>query len=163
MEIISDNPNYKFFTFKPTKALLNHQESYASIKNTHDPNLISEFLHTNPYFPLALYDLGEYLRLQGNFKDANFMMEKLLFFYEDSFDYHFNIFGNKDGHFCFLDFSSSIYNEIFYRSILKFIIIINKRACYRSALEYCKLLLKLNPIEDKLGALVLIDHCALNA
>ena len=48
-----------------------------------------------------------------------------------------------------------------FKMVFKFIIILTKKSCYKSALEYCKLLLKLNPVRDPLGALIMMDHLCL--
>lgn len=163
MEILAESPSLKVFAFKPTAKLESLSESYQSVKDTSDPGAVQDFLVMNPYFPEALYDLGEYFRLNGKFKEANFMLEKLLFFYEESFSFEFSIFGTDGGPVCFLDFSKNIFNELLFRALLKFLLILSKKACYKAALEYNKLLLKLNPFDDPMGALIMIDHSALSA
>lgn len=163
MEILAESPSLKVFAFKPTPKLESLHESYQSVKDTSDPGAVQDFLVMNPYFPEALYDLGEYFRLNGKFKEANFMLEKLLFFYEESFSFEFNIFGSEGGPVCFLDYSKNIFNEILFRALLKFLLILSKKACYKASLEYNKLLLKLNPFDDPMGALIMIDHSALSA
>ena len=45
----------------------------------------------------------------------------------------------------------------------KFIDILGKKGCFKAALEYNKFLLKLNPIEDPVGALLTLDYYALSA
>jgi len=44
-------------------------------------------LAKNPFHAEALYDMGEFFKIQGNFKDANSLLENLLYFYEDCFSY----------------------------------------------------------------------------
>lgn len=94
MEVIrTDNNNkFKFYAFKSDGKLSSLQETYKQVKNTYDINSTIDFLYSNPYFPEALYDLGEYLRLKSNYKDANYNLEKMMFFYENSFNYEFKIF-----------------------------------------------------------------------
>lgn len=58
--------------------------------------MLQEFLQNNPNHPEALYALGEYHRLKGSYKDANLLMEKLIFFYEESFIYDFKIFEEEE-------------------------------------------------------------------
>jgi len=48
-------------------------------------------------------------------------------------------------------------------ALLKFIDMLGKKGCFRSALEYSKFLLKLNPSEDPVGALFCIDYNALSS
>lgn len=82
----------KFFIFDAAGKLGALAETYQQVKNTHDIGSTMDFLHSNPYFPEALYDLAEYQRLQGNFQQANLLLEKMLFFYEDSLDFSFRLF-----------------------------------------------------------------------
>lgn len=160
---VTATADYTIYTFVPGSKLRSLQETYDAVRDTHDPNAILDFLQTNPYYPEALYDIGEYFRLKGNIKDANLMLEKLLYFYEESFSYEFHLLDNYKERLCFLDYNNSPFNQVFFRAVLKFLIILTKRACYKSAFEYNKLLLRVNPLDDPTGALMIIDHTALSA
>lgn len=92
LRVTKETEKYKIFSFEVPKNLLKLEATFESVVNTHDPNMLAEFLHKNPYHPKALYHFGEYYRLQGNFKEANLMMEKLIFLYEDSMPYEFKLF-----------------------------------------------------------------------
>ena len=61
----------------------------------------------------------------------------------------------------YLEWNHNNWTDLFFKLIFKFIIILTKKSCYKSALEYCKLLLKLNPEKDPLGSLILIDYLSL--
>lgn len=52
---------------------------------------------------------------------------------------------------------------LFFRAILKFIVILLKKSLFHSSFNFTKFLLKLNPIEDPVGALIMMDHVALLA
>jgi hypothetical protein len=91
------------------------------------------------------------------------MLEKLLYFYEESFPYEFHLLDNAKDRLRLLEYASSPFNQIFFRALLKFIVILTKRACYKAAFEFTKLLLRISPVEDPVGALMLIDHTALSA
>ncbi|XP_063469130.1 ribosome quality control complex subunit TCF25 isoform X2 [Symphalangus syndactylus] len=54
-------------------------------------------------------------------------------------------------------------NRSFYLALYKQMSFLEKRGCPRTALEYCKLILSLEPDEDPLCMLLLIDHLALRA
>ena len=90
-------------------------------------------------------------------------MEKLIYFYEESLSFEFKIFDKKQSKICILNTSKNPLNLLFFKALLKFVVVILKKGCYKSALEFNKFLLKLNPIEDPQGALIMIDHCALSA
>lgn len=58
---------------------------------------------------------------------------------------------------------SGDYEKLFLKSILKFTLILLKRSCYKVSLNFTKLLLKLNPVDDPMGSLIMIDHVAILA
>lgn len=193
----------KYFIFHATGKLGNLAETYKQVKNTMDINSTVDFLHSNPYFPEALYDLGEYQRLKGNFKEANLQLEKMLFLYEDSLEFAFRIFESNieitktKGKFIlyifiiilfhiniletipfevesthselnaylrhYLDWNVNKWTDLFFKLIFKFVIILIKKSCFKSALGFSKLLLKLNPVQDPMGALIMMDHAAIGA
>lgn len=51
----------------------------------------------------------------------------------------------------------------FYVAVLKHIQFVGQRACYRTALELCKMLLSLNPVDDPLAIILALDYYALRA
>lgn len=161
LKLLRTTPQYKIFGFEATSKIASLQESYETIRNTMDPNAIQDFLMINPYYPEALYNMAEFFRLKGNYKDANYLMEKLLFFYEECFTFEFKIF--DEDNCCILDQNHNSLTSLFFKALFKFMIILAKKGCYKSALEYAKLLLKLNPLDDPMGALLMIDHFALSA
>ena len=57
-------------------------------------------------------------------------------------------------HFFFRAFFIAIFRHINY---------VGARACHRTALEFCKLVLSLDPLEDPLGILLMLDFYALRA
>ena len=153
----------RVFAFKPTQKFQNLYDMYEVIKNTHDPNELIDFCHVNPFYPQALYDLSEFFRLKGNYKEANRLLERMLYLYEESFSYDFDIFNNDTDKIVVLDYDYNSFTQLFLKGIFKFIAIITKKGCYQSALEYCKLLLKLSPAKDPMGALMYIDHVSISA
>lgn len=109
--------------------------------------------------------MGEYFRTQGDYKEANQFMEKLLFFYEDSMAYDFKIFEEEEKtvkKMCLLK-AGPEYNTLFFRAILKFTLILLKKSCFRTSFSFTKFLLKLNPVEDPMGAVMMVDHVAILA
>lgn len=63
----------------------------------------------------------------------------------------------------YLDWNVNAWTDLFFRLLFKFVIILVKRSCFRSALGFTKLLLKLDPLRDPMGALVMLDHVAMGA
>lgn len=44
-------------------------------------------MQRNPYHVDAIYNVGEFLRLKGNYKDADELIQRILFIYEQSCSY----------------------------------------------------------------------------
>ena len=133
------------------------------MKNTHDPNMIFDFLRQNPYHMEAAYDIGEFFRLKGDYKQANGLMEQVLFLYEESFSYEFSkILHEPNADVC-LSYDHNNYAKCFFNCLIKFVDNLGKKGCYKAALEFNKFLLKLNPIQYPKGALLCLDFNTLCA
>jgi len=52
---------------------------------------------------------------------------------------------------------------VFGDCLVKYIDVLGRKGCSRTALEYCKLLLGLNPKQDTHGVLLRIDYYAIRA
>lgn len=96
-------------------------------------------------------------------KQANKLLEQGLYFYEECFTYEFSIYSNSLTNLVVLDYDYNVFTKICFKCIFKMIAILQKKGCYKSALEYNKFLLKLNPIQDPCGALLYIDFNAISA
>ena len=54
-------------------------------------------------------------------------------------------------------------NRVFAECVVKYIDILGRKGCNRTALEFCKLFLCLDPMSDPYGILLRIDYYALRA
>lgn len=52
-------------------------------------------------------------------------------------------------------------NRVFCECLVKYIDILGRKGCCRTALEFCKLLLGLDPQQDPYGVMLRIDYYAL--
>jgi hypothetical protein len=52
-------------------------------------------------------------------------------------------------------------NKVFGECIVKYIDILGRKGCNRTALEFCKLLLSLDPVNDPFGVLLRFDYYAI--
>lgn len=98
--------------------------------------------------------------MQGDYKQTNQLLEDILFLYEDSFSYEFNIFNEDD---VMLSFDENQYSRIFFVALNRFMDVLGKKGCYRSAFEYNKFLVKLNPYHDPVGGLLSLDYNAISS
>jgi len=164
LEFVRTTPfGHREFAFKPTQQFTNLTETYKFVKDSGDPNNLAQFVQTHPFYPEALYDFGDFMRLQNNNKDANHLLEQALYFYEECFVYDFNIYSNDLKNLVVLDYEYNTFTKIFFKCVLIMIEILQKKGCYKSALEYNKFLLKLNPIQDPCSTLLKISYTAISA
>ena len=119
-----------------------------------------DFMHQNPFHAEALYDLAEFFRIKGDFKKANEFLETILYVFEDSFGYEFKIFTEYD---LLLSFDHNQFSRVFFQAVSRFIDILGKKGCYKSAFEYNKFLVKLNPFHDPVGGLLTLDYNAISS
>lgn len=61
------------------------------------------------------------------------MMEKLLFFYEESMSYDFKIFKediSDNKIYNILECKENVFNQLFFKCLLKFMVILLKKSCF---------------------------------
>lgn len=85
-------------------------------------------------------------------------LERALYSFQQSFHPLFSITRGE----CRLEYRQQE-NRSFFISLFKNIIFIGERGCSRTALEFCKVLLSLNPHEDPLAILLLIDYFSIRS
>lgn len=98
--------------------------------------------------------------MQGDYKQVNQLLEQILFLYEDSFSYEFNIFDEDD---VMLSFDENQYSRTFFVAINRLMDVLGKKGCYKSAFEYNKFLVKLNPYHDPVGGLLSLDYNSISS
>lgn len=116
-----------------------------------------DFVQQNPYQVEALFDVAEFFRLRGDYKQTNEFFERVLFVYEDSLGFEFNVFEQDD---CLLNIDD--YSTFFFKTLNRFIDVLGKKGCYKAAFEFNKFLVRLNPYEDPAGGLLTLDYHAIS-
>jgi len=62
-----------------------------------------------------------------------------------------------------MDLEHEHLNKVFAECIVKYIDILGRKGCSKTSLEYCKLLLSLDPDSDLFGSLLRLDFYAIRA
>jgi hypothetical protein len=110
---------------------------------------------------------ADFLRIQGRFSEASDFLERCLYAFENafSFDFCFVPRGERSASSIQLDLgpNSEPLNKTLCECLLKYIDILGRQGCNRTAVEYCKLLLALAPNTDPYGVLLRFDYYALRA
>ncbi|XP_057291980.1 transcription factor 25-like isoform X2 [Hydractinia symbiolongicarpus] len=142
-----------------------HQEAYRKIQflfydavESLDHNNIMALLNAHPYHIDSMLQLSEICKMNEDYQMAAELIERALYVFECSFHTLFNI---TQG-ICRLEYKRAE-NRPFFLALFRHIKYVGDKACYRTSLEFCKVLLGLDPSEDPLCVFFLIDYYALKA
>jgi len=151
MEFLETKNNLNYFKIAYSLDYQRLQEEFFRCVQTHDPNSFNYILAKNPYHVDSLLQLSEVLKKFGEFDSAKDFVDRSIYCFECSWHSFFNpVPGN-----CRLDYSIQE-NRTFFLALFREIQMLGREGCTRTALEYCKLLLGLDP-SDPLYVLFLID------
>nr|XP_010596086.1 transcription factor 25 isoform X1 [Loxodonta africana] len=158
MRLLETKKGLSSFMFEHSEEYQQVQHKFLAAVESMEPNNIVVLLQTSPYHVDSLLQLSDACRLQDDQEMARDLIERALYSMECAFHPLFSLTSGT----CRLDYRRPE-NRSFYLALYKQMIFLEKRGCPRTALEYCKLILSLEPDEDPLCMLLLVDHLALRA
>ncbi|XP_075795928.1 ribosome quality control complex subunit TCF25 isoform X2 [Pelodiscus sinensis] len=158
MKLLETRRGVQHFTFEHHREYQQVQFRFLDAVESLDPNNIVLLLQMNPYHVDSLLQLSEVCRMQEDQEMARDLVERALYSLECAFHPVFSLTSGT----CRLDYRRPE-NRGFYLSLFKHMIFLEKRGCPRTALEFCKLILSLDPETDPLCVLLLIDLLSLRA
>ncbi|TIB75946.1 DUF654-domain-containing protein [Wallemia mellicola] len=142
-----------------------HEPQYKSVQRqfldatgSFDPNTLMALLQVYPYHVDTLNQVSEVFRMQGDNSNASDFTERVLFAIERAFPTNFNVLSGQ----CRLDFDR-VENRSIWLALTRLINHLCMKGCWRTAFEYAKLMLSLDPLTDPYGALNWIDFLAVKA
>ncbi|TGZ62704.1 hypothetical protein CRM22_007294 [Opisthorchis felineus] len=144
------------YTFTHNKDYRNIQKAFYSALDSMDPNNFMHILTDCPYHIDSLLQLSEILMHQDNSEMGSDLLERVLHAYQSGFHSCFNPLVGT----CRLDYKRQENRGLFV-ALFRYVLYIGMRGCYRSALDYCKILFSLDVEDDPLAVLLMIDHYAL--
>ncbi|OAQ33483.1 DUF654-domain-containing protein [Linnemannia elongata AG-77] len=160
MDIVDQDEKERITTFK-----IVHSEYYQRTQlkflvavASYDPNNLVALLRESPFHIDSLLQLSEVSKHNGDNGLAGEFIEQALFAFEKSFHSLFNIASGSVR----LSFQE-VENRSFFLALHRHIQFLGRRGCWRTAFEFNKLLLSLDPKHDELGSLLSIDFFALKA
>jgi len=156
-QVKSENSS-PYFVFEHQEIYRNVQFKFYDALESMDHNNIIALLNAHPYHVDSMLQLSEIFRMQEDHRMAGELIERSLFVFECAFHTLFNITQGN----CRLDYKRAE-NRPFFLALYRHITYIGDRACYRTALEFCKVLFGLDPVDDPLGVLLMIDYYALKS
>ncbi|ELK02896.1 Transcription factor 25 [Pteropus alecto] len=158
MRLLESRRGLSSFAFEHSEEYQQTQHRFTAAVDSMEPSNIVVLLQTSPYHVDSLLQLSDACRFQEDQEMARDLVERALYSMECAFHPLFSLTSGT----CRLDYRRPE-NRSFYLALYKQMSFLEKRGCPRTALEYCKLILSLEPDEDPLCMLLLIDHLALRA
>ncbi|XP_056876602.1 transcription factor 25 [Takifugu flavidus] len=156
MTLLESKNGVQYFTFEHSRDYQQVQFKFLDAVKSMDPNNIVALLQLNPYHIDSLLQLSDVCRIQEDQEMARDLIERALYSFESAFHPLFSLTSGT----CRLDYRRPE-NRAFYLALYKHMMFLEKRGCPRTALEYCKLILSLDPDSDPLCMLLLIDFLML--
>ncbi|XP_056381955.1 transcription factor 25 isoform X2 [Hyla sarda] len=158
MSLLETKRGVQYFTFEHQRDYQQVQFKFLDAVESLDPNNIVLLLQMNPYHVDSLLQLSDVCRLQEDQEMARDLIERALYSLECAFHPVFSLTSGT----CRLDYCRPE-NRGFFLALYKHTMFLEKRGCLRTALEFCKLILSLDPENDPLCMLLLVDYLALRA
>ncbi|KAH8928422.1 DUF654-domain-containing protein [Atractiella rhizophila] len=158
MEVVAADGGETWFSFVHSKAYRETTYLFLEAVSSMDPNRLMGILSIYPYHTDTLLQLSEVGAQQGDPGLQASFLAKALHAFESASLPSFN-FSTGTSRLVFED----IENRGFFKAAQKKIEICAKRGTWRTAFEWCKLLLSMDPYNDPYGALLHIDFLAVKA
>uniref|UniRef100_A0A672NXW2 Transcription factor 25 (basic helix-loop-helix) n=1 Tax=Sinocyclocheilus grahami TaxID=75366 RepID=A0A672NXW2_SINGR len=156
MSLVESKDGIQCFTFEHNRDYQQVQFKFLDAVESMDPNNFVVLLQLNPYHIDSLLQLSDVCRIQEDQETARDLIERALYSFECAFHPVFSLTSGT----CRLDYCRPE-NRAFYLVLFKHMIFLEKRGCPRTALEYCKLILSLDPDNDPLCMLLIFDFLCL--
>lgn len=150
--------NILYFVYEHDSSYKQIQYKFLEAVESSNPESLVNVISTHTYHVDALLQLAELCKLNEDLPMAVEFTERALYSLECAFHPLFNVATAR----CRLDYRKQI-NRALFITIFKHLIFVGGRACYRTSLEFCKLLLALDPLQDPLAVVLFIDFYALRA
>ncbi|XP_075228649.1 nuclear localized protein 1 [Lycorma delicatula] len=155
---VVEGTNGMYFAYEHSVNYQQIQIKFLDAVESLNPDNIVAIINTHPYHVDALLQLSELCRLSEDVAMAAELVERALYCLECAFHPSFNLATGN----CRLDYRREE-NRALYVALFKHLTFVGARACYRTALELCKVLLSLDPDGDPLAIILAIDFYALRA
>ncbi|KAF8486516.1 transcriptional repressor TCF25-domain-containing protein [Gautieria morchelliformis] len=148
----------RWWTFEASPRYKGTTYEYLQCVMGGDPQLFYNLMHGMPWHADTLLQMAEVFRHREEYSTAADFMSRALFAYERAFSGAFNLTTGIHR----LDFDH-VENRVFFLALARNVIDLNRRGTPRTAFEFARLLLTLEPHTDPHGALLHLDYLAIKA
>ncbi|XP_071484807.1 ribosome quality control complex subunit TCF25-like [Diadema antillarum] len=156
MKHISTEGRYQTFSYEHSKDYQNVQFDFLDAVESMNPANIMAIVNAHPYHIDSLLQLSEVSRINEDMGMAIDLIERALYASECAFH---TLFSVAEG-LCQLSYNRPE-NRGLFLALFKHLTYLGQKGCNRTALEFSKLLLGLDPSGDPLGVLLMIDYYSL--
>jgi len=153
-----DAKNLLYFSFEHSQSYRAVQHKFMTSVESMDSTNIVKIINMQPYHIDALIQLSELCKLSEDNSMAGELIEHAIYAYESAFHSMFSLTSGN----CRLDYRRQE-NRGFFIVLFKHAQFLEARACPRTALELTKFMLSLDPENDPLATILLIDFLSLRA
>lgn len=151
--------NIQYFVYEHSPSYRQLQMKFLeAVESLKSPENIVAIVNAHPYHIDSLLQLAELCKLNEDLAMAAEFTERALYYLECAFHPLFNI----TTALCRMDYRKQ-QNRALFITLFKHLNFLSGRACYRTCLEFCKLLLSLDPENDPLAVVLSLDFYALRA
>eukprot|EP01114_Cavostelium_apophysatum_P008342 TRINITY_DN2075_c0_g1_i1.p1 TRINITY_DN2075_c0_g1~~TRINITY_DN2075_c0_g1_i1.p1 ORF type:complete len:604 (+),score=194.27 TRINITY_DN2075_c0_g1_i1:1340-3151(+) len=157
MDFIETKDGISYFKITFNASYKATQEEFYRCVQSGNPSSFQYLLSKCPYHVDSLLQLSEICKKTGEFEMAMDLIERAVFIFEHSWHHLFNPISGL----CRLDYAVEE-NRTFFLTLFRYIQMLGRGGNARTALEYCKLLLSLDP-SDPLFVQFIIDHYCLRS
>lgn len=148
----------QYFAYDHSPSYRQVQLKFLEAVESLNPENIVSIIDAHSYHVDALLQLAELCKLNEDLAIAAEFTERALYCLECAFHPLFNF----TTALCRLDYRKQ-QNRALFITLFKHLNFVGGRACYRTSLEFCKLLLSLDPEGDPLAVVLSLDFYALRA
>eukprot|EP00005_Dracoamoeba_jomungandri_P001679 CAMPEP_0174252178 /NCGR_PEP_ID=MMETSP0439-20130205/1762_1 /TAXON_ID=0 /ORGANISM="Stereomyxa ramosa, Strain Chinc5" /LENGTH=647 /DNA_ID=CAMNT_0015332679 /DNA_START=61 /DNA_END=2004 /DNA_ORIENTATION=+ len=157
MKLVETKKGCHYFCMEWQKKYKAVQDQYFMCVESYDPNNLVQLLGFSPYHVDTLLQLCAICTQTREYEQASDFLERALYHIENCFHPLFR--ASVLNGTARLQYQHEK-NRSFFLAVFRFIEMLGKRGCSRTALEFCKLLLSLDPT-DPLALLLSIDYYSL--
>ncbi|XP_044763119.1 transcription factor 25 isoform X2 [Coccinella septempunctata] len=158
MNLLETKDGVQYFAYEHSHSYMMIQHRFLDAVESLNPNNIVAIINEYPYHIDALIQLSDLCKLSEDFAMAAELIERALYCLESAFHPLFNV---SQGN-CRLEYRRQE-NRALYITAFKHMMFVGARACCRTSLEFCKLILSMDPENDPLAIILAMDFYALRA
>ena len=153
MNMVDEKSNS--FCYTHTSAYRATEKRFRLAIELNQTHIFNEIQADRPYHVNTLLQLSDYYNSQQDYNSEREMLEKCIYGLEAAFDSRLSLADDK----LYLNYKNPENRGLFI-CIYRLALSLSRRACNKTAFEYCKLCFKLDR-SDPLGIWLMIDHFAL--